>query len=186
MKTEHAEDAGPLDEAALVTAAQRDRAAFGPLYERYVDPIYRSIYRQVGNHVDAEDLTARTFEQARATLPDFELGGAPFGDWLAAIARDLIARRQVDQEAARDEGTSDLSDPVASDPAWGATQHGEADDLVMGLRQLPLEQQRAIVLKFARGRTSREIGEALNLSEDAARQLIHRALIALHAALESE
>jgi RNA polymerase sigma-70 factor (ECF subfamily) len=173
MKTEHAEDAGPLDEAALVTAAQHDRAAFGPLYERSVDSIYRFIYREVGNHVDAEDLTARTFQHARATLPAFEPGGAPFGAWLVAIASDLIARRRIDQKATPDEVASDLPDFAGS-------------ELVTALRRLPLEQQRAIVLKFARGRTSREIGEALNQSEDAAKQLIHRALIGLHAALESE
>lgn len=186
MKTEHAEDAGPLDDAALVTAAQHDRAAFGPLYERYVDPIYRYVYRQVGNHVDAEDVTALTFRKARATLSNFEQGGEPFGGWLAAIARDLIAQRQAGEKVARGESTNDRPDPTASDPAWRATQHGEAYDLVTALRQLPLEQQRVIVLKFARGRTNREIGEALNRSEDTARQLIHRALIALRVALESE
>src|SRR5690606_20470086 len=42
------------DEPALIAAAQRDAAAFAPLYGRYVDQIYRFAYRRVGNHVDAE------------------------------------------------------------------------------------------------------------------------------------
>jgi RNA polymerase sigma-70 factor (ECF subfamily) len=185
MKTEHAEDAGPLDEAALVTTAQHDRAAFGPLYERYVDSIYRYVYHRVGNHVDAEDLTAQTFQYALATLSEFKPGGASFGAWLAAIARNLIAGGEQ-PETMSGEGIDDLPDPSAGDPAWRAAQAADAGELLTALRRLPLDQQRAIVLKFARGRSSREIGEALNLSESAARQLIHRALAALYAALESE
>jgi len=188
MKTEHAEDAGPRDEAALVTAAQHDRAAFGWLYERYVDPIYRSVYRRVGNHADAEDLTTRTFQHALATLSEFEPGGVSFGAWLAAIARDLITQREhrAGQEATLAEGTDDLPDPSAGDLEWHAAHDADAGDLLTALRQLPLDQQRAIVLRFARGRTSGEIGESLNRSEDKVMQLIHHALIALHTALESE
>jgi RNA polymerase sigma-70 factor (ECF subfamily) len=178
MKTEHAEDAGPLDDIALVTAAQHDRAAFGPLYERYVDLIYRFVYHQVGNHVDAEDVTTQVFRQARATLADCDPTRTPFGAWLAAIARDQIARRRGDEAATLDESFCDLV-PLAA-------QAASTSDLVTALRQLPLDQQRAIVLRFSRRRTTEEIGEALNRSEDDIRQLIHRALIALRSALESK
>jgi RNA polymerase sigma-70 factor (ECF subfamily) len=186
MKTEHAEDACPIDEAALVTAAQHDRAAFEPLYEQYVDPIYRYVFRQVDDHAVAEDLTTRTFQQALTTLPDFAQGGASFGGWLAGIAHDLIAQRRAGQEATDEKGTNDLPSPAAIDPALLAEQHDDAGDLLMALRQLPLDQQRAVVLKFGRARTSRAIGEELDLSDDEAMQLIHRALIALRAALESK
>jgi RNA polymerase sigma-70 factor (ECF subfamily) len=178
MKTEHAEDADPLDDVALVTAAQHDRAAFGPLYERYVDLIYRFVYHQVGNHVDAEDVTTQAFRQARATLADCDPTRTSFGAWLVAIARDLIAQRRGDEAGMLDEGPCDLVSL--------ATQPADANDLVTALRQLSLDQQRVIVLKFSRGRTTEEIGEALNRSEDDIRQLIHRALIALRTALESK
>lgn len=187
MKTEHAEDAGPLDEAALVTVAQHDRVAFGPLYERYVDSIYRYVYGRLGNHAEAEDVTARTFQQALAALPEFEHNNASFGAWLAAIARDQIAQRgPVDANGAMlDEQSDESPEPVAGDPVWPVTDD-DAADLLTALRQLPLDQQRAIVLKFARGQTSREIGATLNRSEGAVRQLILRALSTLQAALESE
>jgi RNA polymerase sigma-70 factor (ECF subfamily) len=184
MKTEHAEDAGPLDETALVTAAQHDRAAFGPLYERYVDPLYRYVYHRVGNHVDAEDLTTRTFQHAVATLSEFTPGSSSFGAWLVAIARDLIAEH-AQAKGVPDEGTSDLPDTGTNDAAWDAHAADEGA-LLRALRRLPLDQQRALIFKFARRQSSREIGTALNLGEDEAKQLIHRALAALYAALESE
>ncbi|HVX31378.1 MAG TPA: sigma-70 family RNA polymerase sigma factor [Nitrolancea sp.] len=175
MKTENAQDVGPLDDAALVAAAQRDRAAFGALYERYVDPIYRYVYQRVGNHVDAEDVTAQTFQHALATLAAYEPDGLSFAAWLTATARDVIARRQrsAEHEDWNDECADGL--PESTD-----------GDLLRALRQLPLDQQRAIVLRFARKRSNREIGTALNVSEDAVKQLIYRALIDLQASLESE
>ena len=50
---------GDEDEAVLVERARMEPAAFGQLYERYVDRIYSYIYYRVGNVQDAEDLTAR-------------------------------------------------------------------------------------------------------------------------------
>ncbi len=90
---EHAENAGSFDEGALIAAAQNDPSAFGPLYERYVNQIYRYAYRRVGNHAEAEDVTSQTFQQALAALPGYEWRGVPFGAWLYRIAGNVIIRR---------------------------------------------------------------------------------------------
>jgi len=187
MKAEHAEDAGPLDESALVVAAQNDPAAFEPLYERYVNAIYAYVYRRIGNHAETEDVTSQTFQQALAALPSYEWRGAPFGAWLFKIAANLIARRarSSGREVAVEDPTALAPEEIGDDPALVATQNDAGSDLMTALRRLPLDQQRAIVLKFSRGLKSREIGEQMNRSEDAAKQLIHRALITLRAALES-
>jgi DNA-directed RNA polymerase specialized sigma24 family protein len=95
----------------------------------------------------------------------------------------MIAQRPK-PEGMPDEDGGDLTE--TGDAAWRTAQTADSGDLLMVLRQLPLDQQRAIILKFGRGHSSREIGTALNLSEGAAKQLIHRALVALYAALESE
>jgi RNA polymerase sigma-70 factor (ECF subfamily) len=184
MKMEHAEEAGPLDEAALVLAAQGDPAAFAPLYERYVQAIYRYAYQRVGSHADAEDVTSQTFQQALAALPSYEWRGAPFGAWLFRIAANVIARRgrTAGREIAVDDVAVYAPEQDGNDPASLAAEH----DIEAALRRLPLDQQRAIVLKFSHGLANREIGEALGRSEGAAKQLIHRALSALRAAIESE
>ena len=74
-------------EALLVEQARRDPAAFGVLYERYVDRIYAYIYHRVGNMQEAEDLTARTFYRALDNLESYEDRGAPFAAWLFRIAQ---------------------------------------------------------------------------------------------------
>jgi len=79
---------GDVDEAALVARAVRDRAAFAPLYARYVGPVYGYCYRCLGKTEDAEDATSQTFYQALAALPRYH--GASFSAWLFAIAHNVV------------------------------------------------------------------------------------------------
>ena len=48
-----------IDEDKLVEQAKTDPDAFGQLYELYVERIYSYIYYRIGNHHEAEDLTAK-------------------------------------------------------------------------------------------------------------------------------
>lgn len=188
MNMEHGEDAGPHDEAVLIAAAQKDPAAFGPLYERYVDRIYRFAYRRVGSHAEAEDVTSQTFQQALAGLPGYVWRGVPFGAWLYRIAGNVIIRRG--QSANREllvEDVSSWGPEVAEeedDPAR-IVERWQDDDLMTAVRKLPLDQQRVIVLRFSHGLKAREIGEAMGRSEGAVKQLLHRALNSLRATLEN-
>ncbi|HUG13424.1 MAG TPA: sigma-70 family RNA polymerase sigma factor [Thermomicrobiales bacterium] len=180
---------GAPDEAALVAAAQRDPRDFGPLYELYVDRIYRFAYRRVGTHHEAEDVTAQTFQQALQALPSYQWRGLPFGAWLFRIAGNIINRRG--RSAGREIAVEDVSvfsgfEPVDDDPAdqvWRAEQAGELAEM---LKRLPPDQQRVLVLKFSHGMKNREIGDLMGRSEGAIKQLVHRALVTLRATMERD
>lgn len=89
---------GPLsDESWLVLQARQEPAAFGVLYERYIDRIYAYIYHRVGNSQDTEDLTARTFYRALDKLDTYEDRGLPFSAWLFRIAHNLVANWHHDR-----------------------------------------------------------------------------------------
>src|SRR5207248_8817170 len=64
---------GDLDgDAALVQAAKEgDAAAFGELYERYRDAIYRFCLARTGTSHDAEDLTSDVFVKALNSIAAF-------------------------------------------------------------------------------------------------------------------
>src|SRR2546423_6753656 len=81
------------DERRLVEAAQRDRACFGAVYERYFELVYGYVARRVNDRGAAEDLTSEVFRKALASLTRFKWTGAPFGAWLIRIASNLIADR---------------------------------------------------------------------------------------------
>jgi RNA polymerase sigma factor (sigma-70 family) len=76
------------DEAALVAAAQRDRRAFGPLYARYANPIFKYCFAQLRDRQAAEDATSLVFTKALDGLSRFH--GGSFRAWLFAIARNVV------------------------------------------------------------------------------------------------
>lgn len=174
------------DEAALVADAQRDPRNFGPLYELYVDRIYRYAYRRVGTHHDAEDVTAQTFQQALQALPKYEWRGLPFGAWLFRIAGNIINRRG--RTGGREIPVEDVTvfsyqEEMDDDPVDQITRDEVADELVDLVQTLPPDQQRVLILKFSHGLKNREIGDIMGRSEGAVKQLVHRALVNLRSKL---
>jgi RNA polymerase sigma-70 factor (ECF subfamily) len=84
-----AETASDEDEVArLVAAAQRDRAAFAPLYDRYVRAVYGYCYRCLGDREAAEDATSAVFTKALIGLSSYREGA--FRGWLFTIAHNVI------------------------------------------------------------------------------------------------
>ena len=184
--TRGATDSNLVDEAALVAAAKRDPCDFGPLYELYADRIYRFAYRRVGTHHDAEDVTAQTFQQALQALPRYEWRGLPFGAWLFRIAGNIVNRRgrTGGREVIVEDVTTVGREEADDDPSDLVSRNETAGELMVFIERLPPDQQRVLVLKYSHGMRNREIGEILGRSEGAVKQLVHRALVNLRAALE--
>src|SRR5512144_929908 len=78
------------DESALVHRAQTDTQAFGALYDRYVQRVYRYCYYRTNSIPEAEDLTAQIFLAALEGLPRYRQDGH-FAGWLFSIARRKVA-----------------------------------------------------------------------------------------------
>jgi RNA polymerase sigma-70 factor (ECF subfamily) len=172
------------DEAALIRAAQRDLAAFGPLYARYVDRLYTYLRTRTGQAriEDAADLTQQVFLLALDALPRYRAQqDRSFAAWLFRIARNAATdwqrrqRRTVPWEAVPEE-----LHPSAPDTADGAALRREEIAEVRGLlAALDEETREAILLRFTAQLTLAEIGAVLGASEDAVRKRIARALHAL-------
>ena len=52
------------DEKIIKAVIRGEIRAYGELYNRYLDEIYRYIYYRIANHVAAEDLTQTVFIKA--------------------------------------------------------------------------------------------------------------------------
>jgi RNA polymerase sigma-70 factor, ECF subfamily len=177
------------NEGALIAAAQKDPTAFGPLYERYVDQIYRYVYRRVGNHVEAEDLTAQTFQQALGALPSYQWRGLPFGAWLYRIAGNLIIRhRRVRGREIAVEHVERIVDERGAfdDPADALLRRCSSEQLVEAMQRLNDDQRRALVLKYSHGLKNHEVGTVMGRTEGGVKQLVHRAMLVLREALTHE
>lgn len=156
---------GDSEERVRIEAAQKDPSRFAELYEENFERMYAFIARRVHDRSDVQDLTAEVFHQALANLNRFEWRGAPFVAWLYRIARNAVAdyyrrtSRQLDEPS--DAETS-------ADEMEKVEQRASLFRLVA---QLPTDQQRVIVMRFAEGRSIREIAGQLGRSEGAVKQL---------------
>lgn len=174
------------DEAALIQEAQRDLAAFGPLYLRYVDRIYTYLCSRTGSARadEAADLTQQVFVRALDALPRYQPhAGISVAAWLFRIARNAATdwhRRQgrtVPWEVVPEELR-----PRVPDTAEGALLR--RDDIAEARRllgTLDAESREALLLRFTGQLTLAEIGVVLGASEEAVRKRIARALQRLRA-----
>jgi RNA polymerase sigma-70 factor (ECF subfamily) len=169
-------------DAALLRRAQRDRAAFGALYERYVDRIYSYLLYRTAERADAEDLTARVFFQALQHLDGFEERGLPFGAWLFTIAHNLVANYHRDRSRRPTAPLDAAGDPAAPLPFASAEDVAAVQQAVA---ELPPERQHLILLKYVQGMSNAEIGRAMGRSEGAIKSLLRRTLDQLRRNLDS-
>jgi RNA polymerase sigma-70 factor (ECF subfamily) len=176
------------DEDAVVERAKTDPAAFGVLYECYVNKIYNYIYYRVGNQHDAEDLTARTFYRALDHIHRYVNRGAPFSAWLYRIAHNLVANWHRDQSRRQLISLEDikLRFQRRDGPDRMAEQKEEKDQLLAAIRRLPPDRQELLILKFVEGMSNAEIGEVMGRSEGAIKSLYHRTLLSLREMFEAE
>jgi RNA polymerase sigma-70 factor (ECF subfamily) len=167
-----------------VLAAQRDRAAYGVLYRRYLDRVYGYCFHLLGDHHDAEDATERTFLSALGAIDGYRDTGATFRAWLFRIAHNELANT-LRTRSRRPSGRLD-AEPEAdgSDPARLADRADDARRVRAAVASLPDDRRQVIVLRFVDGLSAREIGHVLDRSEGAVRVLQHRALRDLAARLE--
>jgi RNA polymerase sigma factor (sigma-70 family) len=169
-----ATDDPPDDEADLVAAAQRERAAFAPLYVRYVRPVYRYCYRRLGSHEAAEDATSQTFVKALAGLDRYRDHSGTFRGWLFTIAdrvvTDLYRRRRPQT------GIDEASEVASATPGPEETAiTAEASRSVQAmLERLTPDQRRIVALRLA-GLTGLEIAAVVGREHQAVRSLQFRA-----------
>jgi RNA polymerase sigma-70 factor (ECF subfamily) len=178
-------DMAEFDEDQLVEQAKNDPEAFGKLYELYVEKIYSYVYYRIGNHHDAEDLTAKVFHRALNHIPNYNHRGVPFAAWLYRIAHNLVANWHRDQErrkvVALDQVT--LSGNRQEMPHQAAERANEWELLLAAIQQLPPERQQLLTLKFVERMSNAEIGRVMGRSEGAIKSLYHRTLVSLKALL---
>ena len=174
------------DRNLALRAGKGDAAAFGALYDRYVDAVYRYVFYRVRNDADAEDLVSDVFMRALRAIPRYEPRVA-FLAWLYRIARNAVidrARRSRTQisfeDALAHPGVDQVVEP---DAAILALSDKEA---VRGaLAKLTPLQQEVIVLRFLEGYSTLEIAKLVGKRENTVRGIQFRALEMLRALIPS-
>jgi RNA polymerase sigma-70 factor, ECF subfamily len=171
---------------ALIERAQAGEAeAFGLIYDRYVDTVFRFVYFRVGNRQLAEDLTSDTFLRALKRIGSFTWQGRDLGAWLVTIARNLVADHFKSGRYRLEVTTGDVLDADREDrgpegsPEAAVVEHITNVALLTAVKQLNPEQQECIVLRFLQGFSVAETARAMGKNEGAIKALQYRAVRAL-------
>jgi RNA polymerase sigma-70 factor (ECF subfamily) len=162
-------------------------AAVGVLYEAYGAAVCRYCYARLGDAEAAQDCTQEVFVHMWQGMHSFKYRGkASFMAWVYTIARRIVVSYVRTQLRARHVSLLpelNLADDRTSDLA------GTSADRVLvaaAIRQLTVEQQQVITLKFFGGLSNREIATALGRTEGAVKSLQHRALNRLQKLLSTK
>ncbi len=156
-------------EQRLIAAAQADPRAFGPLYERHYDAVFRYCYVRLGDRQAAEDAAAEVFLKALARLRQFR--GGVFAAWLYTIARHILVDLYHDSRRTASWDEVETVGGAAAGPEAAA----ESRALRAALAALSEDRRTVLELQLA-GWSGPEIAAALGRSQEAIRMLRYRAV----------
>lgn len=182
---------GPHDDGpdpiwdAVHRAQNGDAEAFGEIYDRYADTVYRYIYFRVSSRPLAEDLTSEAFLRALRRIGSVTWQGRDLGAWLVTIARNLIADHYKSGRYRLEISTADMLDEDREDASYGGKPEAEVmerinnEALLIAVKKLNAEQQECIVLRFLQGMSVAETAQIMNKNDGAIKALQYRAVRSL-------
>jgi len=179
-------DATDEDAILAARAGKGEPAAFGALYDRYVDAVYRYVFYRVRNDADAEDLTSEVFMRAMRAIPRYEPRQA-FLAWLYRIARNAVidrARRARTQVSFEDALAHPNADKVV-EPDAALLALSDSKVVRAAMAHLTPLQQEVIVLRYMEGFSTAEIAVLVGKREGTVRGIQFRALAALRELIPS-
>ena len=123
---------------ALVKAAQDgDMIAFGELFDRYYDVVFRYVLFRMGDRTLAEDLTQETFVRALRRISSVSYQGRDIGAWFVTIARNLIFDHVKSSRYRLEQTTNEIIElsPSTGGPEQQVLDGATNDELLRCVRQ---------------------------------------------------
>jgi RNA polymerase sigma-70 factor (ECF subfamily) len=184
------------DAAAVEQTLAGDQDAFRVLVERHSRSLFGLAFRMSRNEQDAEEIVQDTFVRAYRKLGQFE-SRANFKTWLYRItvncALDRMRKRRTEEE--HREIPKAVSEETERHEWENRAHEGPAPDRLMlsvelkeqieqALRTLSAAERAAFVMRHWEGCGIDEIGRALNVRQNAAKNTVFRAVQKLRRLLE--
>lgn len=163
----------------LVRATQAgDQEAFGQLYDRYHEMVFRYVLFRVGDRQLAEDLTAETFLRALRRIGSVSYQGRDIGAWFVTIARNLVLDHVKSSRYRLEQTTSEIADlsPSTSGPEQQVLDGATHEELLRCVAKLNSDQKECIALRFLQGLSVAETARLMGRNEGAVKALQHRAV----------
>ncbi len=186
-----------VNDAELIRAAQQgDQAAFEELVRQYDQPVLRLALHLTGSEQEAQDIYQEAFLKVYRNLGSFRFE-CSFYTWIYRIVSNLcmdyLRRKQVRKEdSSRRVGEQgeefDLLDQIPDEragasPEQDLMQREMGKRIALALTKLSPRERMVFEMKHYQGLKLRTIGEALNTTEETAKNTLFRATQKLRKAL---
>ncbi len=163
-------------EYEILERSRKNPKAFGELYEKYFDRIFRYVFRQTDDEDLTADLCSQTFLIALKNLNRYEFRGVPFSAWLYKIASNEVNKYYRKRKKNKVFSIEELRIRELiqqTDPDWD-------EEIILRLmnylKDLPTEMLEVLELRFFEDKDFKEIAFILDITESGAKMRTYRAL----------
>ena len=168
-----------MTDSQLIRLAKEDEYAFGVLYDRYFEAVYRFSYSRVGgNESLAGDITQQTFIKAMAAIVKYEDRGYAITSWFIRIAQNEINMyfRKSKKTISVEINENQLVTAAQEFELTEVLQKGDLEKLVEKINELKPAHSDLIELRFFQKMSFKEIAEIYQITEANAKMKIYRIL----------
>jgi RNA polymerase sigma factor (sigma-70 family) len=150
-------------------------AASGDAFQENATKIYAFIYSKVGNRAAAEDLTSQVFLKAVRWLAA-DRSADSIRSWLYATARTAVADYWREQSVRAQVPLADIENMLFQGSDGPAESRRTREWAHRVLAALPEREREVLRLRFLKGYSAAEVGQALGLTAGNVRVIQLRAL----------
>lgn len=149
--------------------------AFGVLYDRYIDKIYRFVYYKTFVKETAEDLTSDVFHKALIKINSFDSEKGTFSAWIYRIARNsVIDHYRTKKEELSFDDVFDVGVDERTPEALDAIS--DLKNVTNYLETLSAKQREIITLRVWEELSYKEIAAIVGGSEDSVKMAFSRGI----------
>lgn len=169
------------NENEIIQEIKTNPHAFGTLYDFYFPQIYGYIFKRTGNHADSEDIVSEIFLKAFKNIHRYEDKGYKWSTWLYTIATNKLIdfyRKNGRKKEKENDIDSFIENDFASNPDIASDIDNDIsrEHIFFILEKLQKRHQKILYMKFFGEFSYEEIGRHMQITENNARVLCHRAL----------
>jgi RNA polymerase sigma-70 factor (ECF subfamily) len=168
----------PADEKTLLERArQLEDGALNEIHQHYYAEIYRYAHYRTGRSEVADDIAGEVFLRLLDALHRGRAPQTTLRGWLFGVAGNLVADHF--RRAPRESTELDETFAAPGSASTEAEQRLQAQTVRAALRELTLEQQHALALRFGDGLSVEETAQTMGKTVSAVKVLQFRAVASL-------
>ncbi|MEO7992408.1 MAG: sigma-70 family RNA polymerase sigma factor [Chryseolinea sp.] len=163
-------------EYEILERSKKDSKAFGELYEKYFDRIFRFVYRQTDDEDLTSDLCSQTFLSALKNVERYQFRGVPFSAWLYKIASNEVNKHYRKKKKVKVFSIEEIRVRELMEQANEDWDEELIERMLTFLKGLPTEMLQVLELRFFEDKDFKEIAFILDITESGAKMRTYRAI----------